>query len=277
MMPASGEVLHCTNAPDLLRISMYDGDGVDQSVYLSRMEAGSTITLLTPIPPPPEPGPPEPLPETLALPRDDPSTADPRPGGDDLDRHLHRPGRRAQLLPVRHRSGHPGTRERQPVVRLHTGRLGCRRVDVSTGQKIEGDVVYTVRQPVSPASATPAHVGLVEVNTSTPVKNIPGPPGPAGPKGSDSVVPGPKGDQGLPGPQGPIGPTGAASTVPGPTGPQGPIGPTGPTGATGAASTVPGPTGPQDQQDRRTSRADRQCRCHRGGRACRRRQRSGSH
>lgn len=118
------------------------------------------------------------------------------------------------------------------------------RVDVSTGQRIEGDVVYTVRQQVSPASATPAHVGLVEVNTSTPVKNIPGPPGPAGPKGADSTVPGPKGDPGLPGPQGPVGPQGAASTVPGPTGPQGPIGPTGPTGPTGATSTVPGPTGP---------------------------------
>jgi len=89
------------------------------------------------------------------------------------------------------------------------------RIDVSTGQKIEGDVVYTVRQPVSPASATPAHVGLVEVNTSEPVKNIPGPPGPAGPKGADSTVPGPKGDPGLPGPQG-------ATGAPGPTGPAGP-------------------------------------------------------
>ena len=79
VMPVSGEVIHCTNAPDLLRISMYDDDGVDQSVYLSRMEAGSTITLLTPIPPPPEPGPPEPLPETVALPRDDPDPP-PTPG-----------------------------------------------------------------------------------------------------------------------------------------------------------------------------------------------------
>jgi len=44
--PASGEALHCTNAPDLLRVSMFDNNGVDQSVYLSRVEAGSTITLL---------------------------------------------------------------------------------------------------------------------------------------------------------------------------------------------------------------------------------------
>ena len=124
------------------------------------------------------------------------------------------------------------------------------RVDISTGQKVEGDAVYTVRQPVTPATATPAHVGLVEVNTSAPVKNIPGPPGPAGPKGADSTVPGPKGDPGLPGPQGPQGPTGAASTVPGPQGPVGPKGadstvpgPTGPTGATGPAGAT-GPTGP---------------------------------
>lgn len=77
VMPASGEALHCTNAPDLLRVSMFDDDGIDQSVYLSRLEAGSTITLLTPIPPPPAPGPPEPLPDTLALPRDVPP---PTPG-----------------------------------------------------------------------------------------------------------------------------------------------------------------------------------------------------
>jgi len=38
------------------------------------------------------------------------------------------------------------------------------RVDISTGQKVEGDAVYTVRQPVTPATATPAHVGLVEVD-----------------------------------------------------------------------------------------------------------------
>jgi len=77
--PASGEVIHCDNAPDLLRVSMFDNDGVDQSIYLSRLAAGSTITLLTPIPPPPEPGPPDPLPETLRLPRDDPPT--PAPAG----------------------------------------------------------------------------------------------------------------------------------------------------------------------------------------------------
>jgi len=116
------------------------------------------------------------------------------------------------------------------------------RVDISTGQKVEGDAVYTVRQPVTPATATPAHVGLVEVNTSVPVKNIPGPPGPAGPKGADSTVPGPKGDPGLPGPQGPQGPTGAASTVPGPIGPQGPVGPAGPTGPQGSV----GPAGTTD-------------------------------
>jgi hypothetical protein len=116
------------------------------------------------------------------------------------------------------------------------------RVDISTGQKVEGDAVYTVRQPVTPATATPAHVGLVEVNTSVPVKNIPGPPGPAGPKGADSTVPGPPGTPGLPGPQGPQGPTGAASTVPGPIGPQGPVGPAGPTGPQGSV----GPAGTTD-------------------------------
>jgi hypothetical protein len=82
--PASGEALHCTNAPDLLRVSMFDNDGVDQSVYLSRVEAGSTITLLTPPPPPPTPGPPDPLPEalphTMVLPRDTPPPTPGPPG-----------------------------------------------------------------------------------------------------------------------------------------------------------------------------------------------------
>jgi hypothetical protein len=75
--PASGQCIHCNNALDILRFSMYDNTGIDQTPYLSQMKPGHTITLLTPPPPPPTPGPPDPLPGTLKLPRDTPP---PTPG-----------------------------------------------------------------------------------------------------------------------------------------------------------------------------------------------------
>ena len=78
-VPASGECLHCTNALDLLRFSMYDDDGTDRTEWLKQMVPGGKITLRTPVEEPEEPGPPEPLPDTLRLPRDDP-TPPPTPG-----------------------------------------------------------------------------------------------------------------------------------------------------------------------------------------------------
>jgi Collagen triple helix repeat (20 copies) len=155
------------------------------------------------------------------------------------------------------------------------------KIDITAGQNVETEVLTAVRQPVTPSSATPTHIGLVEINTSLPTKAVAGPPGPQGPKGdkgdtgatgADSVTPGPigpPGPQGIQGPTGATGPKGntgdpgatgpqgakgdkgdkgdpgAASTVPGPPGP---TGPQGATGATGAASTVPGPPGPQGIQ-----------------------------
>lgn len=78
-VPASGECLHCTNALDLLRVSMYDDDGIDRTDWLKQMVPGGRITLRTPVAEPEEPGPPDPLPETLHLPRDDPEPP-PTPG-----------------------------------------------------------------------------------------------------------------------------------------------------------------------------------------------------
>lgn len=76
-VPASGECLHCTNALDILRFSMYDDDSIDRTEWLKQMAAGGRITLRTPVEEPEEPGPPDPIPETVRLPRDDP---EPIPG-----------------------------------------------------------------------------------------------------------------------------------------------------------------------------------------------------
>jgi hypothetical protein len=68
--PISGQCIHCTNALDLLRFSIYDADGTDRTDWLSQMKPGSMIILLTPITAEDVPTPPDPI--TLALPRDDP-------------------------------------------------------------------------------------------------------------------------------------------------------------------------------------------------------------
>jgi len=73
--PNSGQAIHCNNALDVLRFSMYDNVGADQSQYLSRMSLSGTITLLTPPASDPD-KPPDPLP-TLVLPRDAPRATPP--------------------------------------------------------------------------------------------------------------------------------------------------------------------------------------------------------
>jgi hypothetical protein len=107
------------------------------------------------------------------------------------------------------------------------------KIELVKGGIVEKDVLVTARQPTTPASATPAHIGLVEISTTSPTKNVPGPPGPPGEQGD----PGPKGDKGDKGVQG----------DPGATGPEGPRGPQGYKGDTGADGPE-GPIGPQGIQ-----------------------------
>jgi len=108
------------------------------------------------------------------------------------------------------------------------------KVEVITGEELVRDVVIPTTQPVSPPTAPPADVGLVEI--STVVDYVAGPPGPEGPAG-------PQGPPGADGVDGAIGPTGPQG-VPGPTGPQGTPGATGATGATGAQGPQGNPGAP---------------------------------
>jgi hypothetical protein len=59
------------------------------------------------------------------------------------------------------------------------------KIEIShKGERVIEEFTALVKQPTTPATATPADIGLVEISQSQPTELIPGPVGPQGPRGS---------------------------------------------------------------------------------------------